>query len=127
MTVELRLADEPYAYVTTTGRVSGLLREIEIWFGARADTIYLLSGGGLDAHWVLNIMANASVTVRIGAEEFAGQARLLEPGIEEQAARLLLATKYEDWSEGKPLSSWARGALPVAIDLTAADTNASEV
>jgi hypothetical protein len=32
-------------------------------------------------------------------------------------ARELLDGKYMGWGEGKRLSSWARGALPVAIDL----------
>ncbi|MHB8575709.1 MAG: nitroreductase family deazaflavin-dependent oxidoreductase [Dehalococcoidia bacterium] len=117
MTVEQRLGEEQYCYLTTTGRGSGLPREIEIWFGARADTIYLLSGGGHNAHWVLNIIKDANVRVRINDEQFTGAARFLELGDEEQAVRRLLAAKYEDWREGRPLSAWARGALPVAIEL----------
>lgn len=117
MSVEEIYADEPYCYLTTTGRTSGLPREIEIWFGARGDTIYLLSGNGPNAHWVMNIMREPHVNVRIADEEFAGTARVLEPGAEEQASRPLLAAKYQDWHEGKAMSGWARTALPVAIDL----------
>ena len=40
-----RAADEDYCYLTTTGRVSGEPREIEIWFGLAGDTLYMLSGG----------------------------------------------------------------------------------
>jgi deazaflavin-dependent oxidoreductase (nitroreductase family) len=119
MTVEERLGDEQYCYLTTTGRSSGLPREIEIWFAARADTIYMLSGGGQNAHWVMNIMKDPRVTVRIDDEEFAGTARFLEPGTDEEAlVRRLLPSKYEDWQPGLPQSAWARGALPVAVDLT---------
>ncbi len=121
MSVEERYADEPYCYLTTTGRTSGLPREIEIWFGARGDTIYLLSGNGSNAHWVMNAMQDPHVRVRIADEEFSGVARVLEPGAEEQASRRLLAAKYQDWQEGNPMSGWARTALPVAIDLIPAD------
>jgi deazaflavin-dependent oxidoreductase (nitroreductase family) len=117
VSVEGRYSDEPYCYLTTTGRTSGLPREIEIWFGARGDTTYLLSGNGPNAHWVMNVMQAPRVRVRIADEEFAGVARVLEPGTEEQGCRPLLAAKYQDWHEGKPMSGWARTALPVAIDL----------
>jgi hypothetical protein len=36
---------------------------------------------------------------------------------EEAVARRLLDEKYIGWKAGKRLSSWARKALPVAIDL----------
>jgi deazaflavin-dependent oxidoreductase (nitroreductase family) len=121
MSVESHYGEEQYCYLTTTGRTTGLPREIEIWFAARGNTIYMLSGGGLAAHWVMNLMQDPHVTVRIEDEEFRGVARVLETGAEEQAIRPLLAAKYEDWHEGKPLSSWARGALPVAVDLAVED------
>ena len=117
MTVETSHTEEDYAYLTTTGRVSGQPREIEIWFGARGDTVYMLAGGGHGAHWVMNLIAKPEVSVRLGEHEYNGVARLVEPGEEEQAARRLLATKYEDWTPEKPLSDWARMALPVAVDL----------
>jgi len=117
VTIEDRFPDEPYCYLTTTGRSSGQPREIEIWFAAEGDTIYLLSGGGHNAHWVLNLIKQPRVRVRIADETFAGTARVLEPGEEERAARPLLAAKYQDWQPGKPLSGWARTALPVAIAL----------
>jgi hypothetical protein len=65
----------------------------------------------------MNLLKHAEVSVRLDETEYRGVARVLEPGTEEQAARLLLASKYEDWEPGKTLSSWARGALPVAIEL----------
>lgn len=117
MSIESAYLEEQYAYLTTTGRVSGQPREIEIWFGARGDTVYMLAGGGHGAHWVMNLIAKPEVTVKLGDELYNGVARIVEPGEEEQNARRLLATKYEDWTDAKPLSDWARMALPVAIDL----------
>ena len=113
-----RLADEDMCYLTTTGRKSGRPHEIEIWFGIRDGTLYLLSGGGDAADWVKNIRNDRRVRVRISSQSAAFDARVLRAGTREDAvARELLDAKYMGWGEGKKLSSWARGALPVAIDL----------
>ncbi len=114
-----RLSTEEYCYLTTTGRVSGNPHQIEIWFGARENSIYLLSGGGRDSDWVKNLLKRPEVTVRIAKTNFSGTARLVTDPTEETAARYMLAEKYQEWDdEGKrALSEWARTALPVAIDL----------
>lgn len=113
-----RLADEDVCYLTTTGRTTGRPHEIEIWFGIRDGTLYLLSGGGDAADWVKNIRKRSAVEIRINTRSASGKARILRPNTKEDAAaRELLDAKYMGWREGKKLSSWARGALPVAIDL----------
>ena len=112
------LAREDYCYVTSTGRVSGKPHEIEIWFGMRGNTIYLLSGGGDKSDWVKNMRANPQVKVRIEKHNFTGQARFVLEAEEEAQARRVLAAKYQGWREGRKLSEWARIALPVAIELT---------
>ncbi len=109
---------EEYCYLTTLGRVSGRPHEIEIWFGLRDRTLYLLSGGGYKSDWVKNLLKNPSVTVRVGKRTFAGTARLVEDQAEEAMVRLLLAQKYHEMEAEQTLSEWARTALPVAIDLT---------
>ena len=113
-----RLADEDMCYLTTTGRKSGKPHEIEIWFGIREGRLYLLSGGGDQADWVKNLKRSPRVKVRINTRTAAGTARLVRPNTrEDTAARELLDGKYMGWREGKRLSSWARGALPVAIQI----------
>jgi deazaflavin-dependent oxidoreductase (nitroreductase family) len=113
------LAREDYCYVTTTGRVSGKPHEIEIWFGMRGNTIYLLAGGGDKSDWVKNMRANPQVKVRIAKKHFMGQARFALEVEEEKQARRVLAAKYQSWRKGRKLSEWAREALPVAIKLKA--------
>ncbi len=113
-----KLANEDYCYLTTTGRVTGKQHEIEIWFGMEGNTIYLLSGGGDKSDWVKNMRAQPQVKVRIGKRKFTGQVRFALEAEEETRARRLLAGKYQGWREGRPLSEWARTALPVAIELT---------
>ncbi|MGH2451125.1 MAG: nitroreductase family deazaflavin-dependent oxidoreductase [Candidatus Limnocylindria bacterium] len=113
-----RLADEDFCYLTTTGRVSGRPHTIEIWFGLRDGVLYLLSGGGDRADWVKNIRRSGAVRLKVGSRSLEARARVLRAGTDEDAlARRILDEKYMGWREGRKLSSWARGALPVAIDL----------
>src|SRR3954454_20619197 len=55
MALDFSLAEENYCYLTTTGRVSGKAREIEVWFGLDANTLYMLSGGRDRSDWVKNL------------------------------------------------------------------------
>lgn len=114
-----RLADEDFAYLTTTGRRSGKAHTIEIWFGLHDGRVYLLSGGGDRADWVRNLRKTPRVRIRVGTRTAPGTARILRAGTEEDArARELLDGKYQGWRAGRRLSSWARNALPVAIELS---------
>ena len=111
------LSTEEYCYLTTTGRVTGKLHEIEIWFVIHDTTLHLLAGGKHESDWVKNLIKNPSVTVRIAKHTFAGKARIVTDEKEEMRARTALAEKYQEWEEGRTLSQWARTALPVAIDI----------
>ena len=113
-----RLAGESFAYLTTTGRVSGKAHTIEIWFALENGKLYMLSGGGDRADWVKNIRKSSEVRVRVGSQTVRAKARILREGTkEDQRARELLDGKYQGWREGKRLSFWARGSRPVAVDL----------
>lgn len=110
------LADEQFCYLTTTGRKSGLPREIEIWFGLNGQTLYMLSGGRDRSDWVKNIAATPVVSVRIGTQDFAGTGRVVTGSDEDAVARRLLLEKYAPAYSGD-LTDWGRTALPVAIDI----------
>ena len=114
-----RLADEDFAYLTTTGRRSGKPHRIEIWFAVAAGRVYMLSGGGDRADWVKNIRKDPNIRVQVGSRTTPARARIARPGTEDQRARELLDGKYMGWKEGKKLSSWARGATAIVIDLPA--------
>ena len=64
-----------------------------------------------------NLIVDARVRVRIGGQTLAGTARVIEGEEREELARHLLAAKYQGWSEGRPMSSWASGSLPVEVAL----------
>jgi deazaflavin-dependent oxidoreductase (nitroreductase family) len=113
-----RLAEEDFAYLTTTGRVSAKAHTIEIWFALHDGRIYMLSGGGDRADWVKNLKKIPAVRLRIGTQSTGAVARVVRAGTkEDELARQLLDGKYQGWREGKRLSGWARSALPVAIEL----------
>jgi deazaflavin-dependent oxidoreductase (nitroreductase family) len=111
------LASVQYAYVTTTGRVTGQPHEIEIWFGVHAGVLYLMSGGGERSDWVKNLRANPALDIRIADQHFKATARFVGDAEEEALARRLLAAKYEGWEEGQTMTEWALSALPVAIEV----------
>jgi deazaflavin-dependent oxidoreductase (nitroreductase family) len=112
-----RLADADFAYLTTIGRKTKRPHQIEIWFALKDGRVYLLSGGGDSADWVKNIRRSGRVRIQVGSRTVAAHARLVKRATEDRLARELLDGKYMDWKPGRKLSSWARGALPVAIDL----------
>jgi hypothetical protein len=49
-------ADADFCYLTTTGRVTGQPRTIEIWFALHGRILYMLAGGGRNAQWVQNLV-----------------------------------------------------------------------
>ena len=118
MTVDPVLNGEPFCYLTTTGRMSGEPREIEIWFGLAGATLYMLAGGGDRSNWVRNLIREPRVMVRIGDESFDGRARVVDDPDEDAKARELLLDKYQS-GYSSDLSGWGERALPIAVELTA--------
>ena len=112
--------NEDYCYLTTTGRVSGEPREIEIWFALDGRTLYLLAGGGDRSDWVRNLRAEPAVTVRLRDTAYAATARVVEAGEESERGRGLVFEKYQPRYTGS-LERWRRESLLVAIDVRAAD------
>jgi deazaflavin-dependent oxidoreductase (nitroreductase family) len=113
------LANESYCYLTTTGRVSGEPREIEIWFGLESETLYMLSGGRERSDWVKNLLKTPAVTVRIAGRTFEGNARRVTEPDEDARARRLLFDKYSPSYSGD-LAEWRDTARPIAVDLAEA-------
>jgi deazaflavin-dependent oxidoreductase (nitroreductase family) len=90
-----------YLYLTTTGRVSGQPREIEIWFAEHDGRFYLVAERE-SANWVRNIQAQPQVRVRVGDAEFNAIARVVHNDREPQlvaAVKALFDAKY-GWSDG---------------------------
>jgi deazaflavin-dependent oxidoreductase (nitroreductase family) len=91
-----------FLYLTTTGRRTGLPREIEIWFTEREGRYYVIAEHRERAQWVRNIAANPHVTVRVGDLRFEGTARLVDSSGDAELAQAVAAlsdAKY-GWSDG---------------------------
>src|ERR1051326_3753484 len=91
--------------LTTTGRKTGLPREIEIWFVEADGRIYVLAEHGYRGHWVQNILAKHEVRVRVGDHQGNGSGRVLDPEQDGDAyltIRQLARDKY-GWGEGLPV------------------------
>jgi deazaflavin-dependent oxidoreductase (nitroreductase family) len=111
-------AEADYCYLTTTGRVTGRPHRIEIWFGLRAGIVYLLAGDRERADWVRNLLASPGVLLELAGELRPANARVLEPGTEEDAlARRLLVEKYQP-GYGEDLTEWGQTSLAVAVERT---------
>ena len=90
-----------YLYLTTTGRVTGQPREIEIWFTEQGGHFYLVAERER-ANWVRNIQSQPQVKVRVGDAEINAIARVVHDDREPQLAatvKALFDAKY-GWSDG---------------------------
>jgi deazaflavin-dependent oxidoreductase (nitroreductase family) len=100
-----KLADLQYLYLTTTGRVTGLPRQIEIWFVAANGKLYILAEHFHKAQWVQNIARNPRVQVRLGGRQLGATARALDPVRDRETWHL--AQKLEEekygWGDGLPV------------------------
>ena len=94
-----------YLYLTTTGRKSGLPREIEIWFVTAGERVFILAEHFRKANWVLNIEREPRVLVRLGGIGYEASARALDPerdSADYHMAQELSRAKY-GWGDGLPV------------------------
>lgn len=67
--------------LTTRGRKSGKLRRTALIYGRDGERYLLVaSNGGAEKHpaWLLNLQAAPNVTIQVGEESFAAQARIAD-------------------------------------------------
>jgi deazaflavin-dependent oxidoreductase (nitroreductase family) len=103
--VEANVRSVQYLYLTTTGRVTGRPREIEIWYVERGGNLYVLAEHFHRAHWVRNIAKEPRVHIRLGDRRMPATARVLDPATDReewQTAQRLAHEKY-GWGDGLPV------------------------
>ena len=96
-------AKEPsYLYLTTTGRGSGLPREIEIWFTRRDGRDYVISERHERAKWVRNLLAHPRVRWRVADVTFTGRARVMNAVDEPELTDIIQSLSREKygWGDG---------------------------
>jgi deazaflavin-dependent oxidoreductase (nitroreductase family) len=108
------LAGEPFCYVTTTGRVTGRLHTIEIWFVLHEGVVYILTGGSFRSDTVRNLQKQPATRVRLGTVDYDTTARVVTDIGEDALARRLMLEKYR--SSDDDLDSWSKTSLAVAFE-----------
>jgi deazaflavin-dependent oxidoreductase (nitroreductase family) len=90
-----------YLYLTTTGRVTGQPRQIEIWFAEHGGRFYLVAERE-SANWVRNIQSQPQVKVRVRDAEFNAIARVVHNDRESTLAAIVKALfdAMYGWSGG---------------------------
>ncbi|MGD9705453.1 MAG: nitroreductase family deazaflavin-dependent oxidoreductase [Acidimicrobiia bacterium] len=113
-------ADLDCCDITTTGRRSGRLHRIEIWFAVEGSTLYVISGNGPGAHWFQNLVAEPSVVVELGGQVRRGRARVVDDAEERHRLGEALGRKYPSW-QGDPAIGLTREAWCFDVPLVAID------
>jgi hypothetical protein len=112
-------ADTECCYLGTTGRRSGRVHEVEIWFGVIGDVLYLISGNGPGADWYRNGLATPRVTVRIDDVTMAGATRTVDDPAERRRVGELMGAKYPwdgDPSIGLTFDAWCFDVPVLAVE-----------
>ena len=107
-------AEADYGYLTTTGRTSGRLHTVEIWFAVSGETIYLLSGSGGKSDWCRNLESDPSASFRIARTDYPVTGRRVRTNVEQQTAREAVFAKY-DPGYGSDLTGWRDASAPYAL------------
>ncbi len=116
---------ERFLYLTTTGRTSGLPREIEIRFVEHGGRYYLVSGAREASGWVQNLRKDPRVRFSVGSRgapedevpSAPGHARVVEgpPDADLQRAVCAQMSAKYGWSDGLVVEITPAGAaLPRA-------------
>jgi deazaflavin-dependent oxidoreductase (nitroreductase family) len=99
------VADKQVLYLTTTGRRTGLPREVEIWFVVCDGCFYLFAETGEAAGWVKNIRRNPNVTLRIADRQIDATARVLDRHTDSKRWDRVaaIADRKYGWGDGLPV------------------------
>jgi len=95
------MQEAQFLYLTTKGRNTGKMHEIEIWFVEYNGNYYIVSELREGSNWVQNIKHDTSISFRAGDKVFKGTARIMADKKPELSSRVskLMDKKY-GWSNG---------------------------
>jgi deazaflavin-dependent oxidoreductase (nitroreductase family) len=91
--------NQQYLYLTTRGRRSGVLREIEIWFTERDGCFYVIAEYD-SSNWVQNLLADPKVQLRLAGKRFNAFARLISRETDLSRAIQQLSRDKYGWGDG---------------------------
>lgn len=102
ISVLLVKTETQYLYLTTTGRKSGVPREIEIWFTEIEGRFYIIAEKREAANWVQNIINDPLITFRVADRKCTGVGRVISEKTEPELLELVrkLSDRKYGWSDG---------------------------
>ena len=105
--------DAQFVYLTTTGRKTGLPREIEIWFVEHRGRVYIFAEHGYKAQWVQNVIANPSVRIKINDRQWHATGRVLDAERDAEICAKVqeLARAKYGWGDGLPVEFRLEGEI----------------
>ncbi len=109
------MSREPtHLYLTTTGRVTGRPRRIEIWFTRHEGRYYLIAEHGRRSQWVQNLLADPAVRFRVGTRSGRGRARVVDRRAEPALAGAIRRRSEAKYGWGDRLVVEIEPAAPAA-------------
>jgi len=101
--------------ITTTGRISGLPRRIEIWFHNVDDTIYITGTPGT-RDWYANLLAEPSFTFHLKDSAQADLAATADPVTDPGDRRRLLEVITDRVDASQPIEKWVADSPLVRVE-----------
>jgi deazaflavin-dependent oxidoreductase (nitroreductase family) len=108
------VADEKYIYLTTTGRRTGRLHTVELWFAVAQGNLYL-SHEGKYTDWMKNILNNNRVTFTIRRLNWEGTARIVGGGDTFETGKYALYHKYYGEARKEVIDDWFSESTVIEI------------
>ena len=101
--------------ITTTGRVSGVPRRIEIWFHNVAGVIYITGTPGT-RDWYANLLADPSFTFHLKESAQADLTATADPVTEPGERRRLLEVITDRVDASQPIDKWVAESPLVRVE-----------
>ena len=101
--------------ITTTGRMSGLPRRLEIWFHKVDGAIYITGTPGT-RDWYANLLANPSFTFHLKDSTRADLAATADPVIDPGERRRLLEVITDRVDASQPIDTWVADSPLVRVE-----------
>lgn len=114
--IKRALARDRIIDITTTGRKSGRLRRIEIWFHRVGDRLYITGTPG-QRSWYANLRAHPEFTFHLKGSAQADLPARARPIEEEAERRQVLAAILRKLEHSDDLEAWVKDSPLVEVSL----------
>ena len=108
------LSGKKLIFLTTKGRRTGRPHCVELWF-AVSDSKIFLSHEGQHTDWIKNIRKESIVSLRIGAVNYTGNARIVDEKGIFNSGKHALYSKYYGTASDDVIDDWFSESTVVEV------------